>query len=380
MKCPYCPAKETRVKESKPAGSVIRRRRRCENGHTFTSEEMAVGHRLKDIAIRHSGDRMIGSGQSGRFNADRLRQDVHEGVLGLLTDGDVRDIVHGATSQLRDELPARAHLVTDLIWNERTRHLPGERPDRPAAYVWDTDIREVVENQLRLSKYRVQHVLYAMAFLGRADRPGRSGWHSAEDVLNWLFGEHTYVELKETIPQRSSVPVYTWRPTDPGPRPTQVLKAGRVSVIPRPAVGRHGNTDMIELREAGRVVEFDEKRFRESINRALLGRPGADEKCQGVAWWVLTDLQGVQRVHSAQLAVGVLDCLRRVDEIAYLRWVTHFKRLSQVTDLKDEAFALITHPDDKLAFDRSASPRKPVSIVGSSSTSHTDSLSVNPPR
>ncbi|WAL49926.1 hypothetical protein [Rhodococcus pyridinivorans] len=152
-----------------------------------------------------------------------------------------------------------------------------------------------------------------------------------------------------------------WRPTAPDQYPKYVLKAGRL--IATTSDGERVTQDDLEA-GAKRLVEFDLNRLLKSIRLALLGRGKPRGTVEAIAWWVLTDLAGQERVHSAQLAIGVLDCLRRIDDIAYLRWAAHVKAFPQVRNFKNEALGLINHPSDRLEFDSNASPRKILTIVG----------------
>lgn len=63
---------------------------------------------------------------------------------------------------------------------------------------------------------------------------------------------------------------------------------------------------------------------------------------------------GQRVVLTEQLAASVLECLRRVDDIAYLRWASIAKRMNSVRDFRDEALGLIEQPSPQLAFDPDA--------------------------
>ena len=92
----------------------------------------------------------------------------------------------------------------------------------------------------------------------------------------------------------------------------------------------------------------------------MLGRPGTGREHEYIVQWVLWGLAGQTSVHVSQLAIGVLDCLRRVDDIAYLRWAAVAKQMHTVTEVRDEAIALITHPSVNLNFRVEARPRRPI--------------------
>jgi transcriptional regulator NrdR family protein len=355
MKCPICAkslksAKDLHVAETRAArrdgeSFVVQKRvRRCDNNHSFSFTERYDDWTLENITIRQSGH---GKGRfhASPFDLERLRKDISAGVVGLLSDAEVREVARGVVEQLHDEMSKRVNPVTGKELDE----ISAPEGGLPTAFIWDFDVQEVVENQLVLSKYRVPHVLYATTFHGRVVGE-RKGWVRAEDVLGWLFSQEAYNDLKQPLPERKRVFEDRWRPLDPreGAPPLDVIKAGRI--IATTPEGDRTTPEVLET-VAGRLVRFNPKRFVESIQLALLGRPTRNETARNVAWWVLTELSGQQRVHSSQLSVGVLDCLRRVDDIAYLRWATHVKTFPQVRNFVTEAIGLIEHPSDRLVFE-----------------------------
>ncbi|GAB3347432.1 hypothetical protein GCM10027300_08440 [Modestobacter lapidis] len=52
-----------------------------------------------------------------------------------------------------------------------------------------------------------------------------------------------------------------------------------------------------------------------------------------------------------------MECLRRVDDIAYLRWMAISKSIDSVGDFRAEALALLTHPSPRLEFSVESQPR-----------------------
>jgi hypothetical protein len=64
----------------------------------------------------------------------------------------------------------------------------------------------------------------------------------------------------------------------------------------------------------------------------------------------LRPLHGQDLVSTSQLGVGVLNCLRQIDDIAYLRWATLMKNIESVAAFHAEARALVEHPSPRLKF------------------------------
>ncbi|MFF0529992.1 hypothetical protein ACFYT3_16550 [Nocardia amikacinitolerans] len=314
-----------------------RRKHVCDRGHVFYTLEEPEGWKLEqDVHVRRSGDKRV---QTTAFRPDRLQAELRAGVIGRMTENQIVEVVDAVVARLRHEIvPAKAKEITGDEWS-RLVEITGCR--RRLAALWDHEVREAVEYELwRRETYRTAHVLFAMAFIGRADCPGRQGWTCAEDVLEWMFGDTAYPDLREPIPYRTPASTCRWHPTTAPTFPVQVRKRD------------------------GAVVEYVHRRFLQSIQYALLGRPHAERVSHWVSWWVLRDLEGQRRVHSSQLSVGVLDCLRRLDDIAYLRWATQLKNFRAVREIKVEALGLITHPSDKILIDPDAEvlPRKLLSI------------------
>ncbi|OZF25987.1 hypothetical protein [Rhodococcus sp. 14-2483-1-2] len=372
MDCPQCkehlnlsePLKvhETRARRDAPHAFAVQKRVRvCKNGHKFNFTEMFDDWSLSNVMVRQSGPSRF---QAHHFDRSRLHADISKGVVGLLSDAEVREVARGVEEQLRDEMATRVRIVSPEEWAE------GNTPNspNPGPYIWDTDIRDVTENQLGLSKMRVPYVLYATTSRGRILGEKRPGWKSAKNVLEWIF--LTFPDLSQPIPERTKVYEERWRPRAPTSMPSEVIKAGRLIAtapdgrrlsaqeiqpeVPYPTTGPHHESpgpEELQLKTmARRLVRFSLERFVESIQLALIGRPTPNETARSVAAWVLTNLQGQDRVHSSQLSVGVLECLRRVDDIAYLRWSTHMKSYPQVRHVVTEALGLVTQPSDRLIF------------------------------
>lgn len=323
MECPQCGSDElTIVRSTKKAGTVARIRS-CPHGHRFNTEEQPVGWKLEDIRIRHSGDKRDG----GRFNSARLRGSVDQAVIRRLSEQELHEVVEDAVAQLR-AIAVRAPTMPGL---SRAKP-PGARNPKVYAYLDDSDIRDAIEIQLHKKGFRVEHVLYVMAIRGRTDISNRSGFRRAEDFLQWMYSaredDRGYPALREPAAIRPTVATTRWRPTRPHDVPKIVVK-----------------------RNEPEDVQFNEQRFRDSIVHALTGRDDRQATATGVMWWVLNGLEGQQRINSAQLAVGVMNCLRRVDDLAYLRWAVQLKDMPQVGNIHAEARALITHPSDRLQFD-----------------------------
>lgn len=326
MRCTTCGG-DTEVDRTRNVDGrrQVVRRRICKLNveHYFDTREQVTGLALESVQVRRSGDQRLAE---GGFDQARLVRDVRLGVLKRMTEDEVREVVRQAILDLEMRLSSLTHDMS-----------ADERQDRPGFRyaVMDSVIREAVERRLREHGRRMPHVLYALSTLGRADREGRAGFQHAGHVLTWMGESVNYPDLG--VPEElkpGPVPRDEWWPPGPPPLPERVIK-----------------------RDLARRKEFRFEQFRSSIAQAMLGRLGAQATSVNVASWVLWGLAGQRQVLTAQLAVGVMECLRRVDDIAYLRWTAISKNVESVSDFRAEAFSLITHPSPRLIFAPQGMPR-----------------------
>lgn len=350
MLCELCNS-TTRVVKTKEvsAGYVVTRTRECDGDpvHRYTTVESRPGGGLGLVAIRGSATNEL----LGMFDSTRLARDVENGVMKRMSRAQVRAAVDDALSELERIIRAQGKQVVDE--SERLRH--------PTAAYWihDHSITEVVENQLE-PRNRMALVLYALSIRGRSDRvgPGRDGWNSARDVLEWAAERFGYlkIDLRDPVGVQTEV----WRrPTVDAPVPQWVIKRSRRDSV------------------RGATRAFDYSQFVRSITKALAGRPGREATGDFIAQWVLWGLAGQPVILSSQLAVGVLDCLRRVDDIAYLRWSVIAKGTESVTEFASEARNLLIYPSPKLRFeDTRVAPRVAGSRADSLSEIDPELLSV----
>ena len=267
------------------------------------------------------------------FSAGRLRDDLSRAVLRLLPPQRVEEIARQVTADLDRGLRDHAR---DLSEAEQEQ-FPGYLLAVP-----EDVIRDLTESALR-PRNRMAHVMYALVTRGREDVRGRRGFADADAVLDWLHQPGNYANLRPlAIERRSDVGEDVWAPPARADRPDLVIKRARGET--------KGPVDRV-------TRQFSYPTFGGSIERALAGRARSEHRAAMVAEWVLWGLQGQRVVLTSQLSVGVMDCLRRLDDIAYLRWAVVAKNITSVTDLHQEAVALLTHPSPRLRFDPDWVPR-----------------------
>ncbi len=365
MLCRICKSRTKVVKTTTNlSGSEVVRLRVCSNNseHRFKTAESQRSLALSELAIRQTGSRTL----SGPFDFERLVRDIEGAVLQLGGKDShliVTMIALRAVSFLERKLPEIAKPLT----KPEQKRFP-----QLAGYIMDTHISDEVEAVLSRMKIRLASVLYALSIRGRADREGRPGWQTAEDVLRWLYEIHP--KLKQDIPPTVHVQSEEWTPVGKMPVPQYVMKKVRHATAPEQATrsrkavkpkrmehvleseflwprGGEAIGDNPGWRDGTQLLrKFDLDQFEGSIRKAMMGRPDSDIKSKLVARYVLQAIGGQPIVLTTQLAAGVLECLRRVDDIAYLRWAAIAKSFDNVTVFAEEAMALLTEPSPKLAF------------------------------
>ncbi|MDV8003190.1 hypothetical protein, partial [Rhodococcus sp. IEGM 1408] len=291
-----------------PSDGSIRRQRVCkgEGEHRIWSREEFEGWRLRDARVRRTSDRKVATA----FDQARLLRDLAESTLGKLSLDQSRDVVTNVVVGLQSRI-ANGEV-------ERVEIAPGSGVS--VLVLDDSTIRDEVEKQLLSAGHSIAHILYALTFRGRSDHG--AGWNSAEDVLAWLYSEPVYPQLRGATAVRPSVHESKWAPRPHGKDPDRVVKASRGDRRPQ-------------------VETFDLAQFQRSIQTVMVGRPQARHRAEYISWYVLRPLHGQSMVTSAQLGVGVEGALRRIDDIAYLRWVTAMKDMWTVEQFHDEARGLI---------------------------------------
>lgn len=305
-------------------GLAVRRRRVCAENptHVLDTLEQPVLVPLDGVFVRaHQDPRRL-----QRFSRKRLTTDIQDGVLKRLDPTALASVVDGVCGLLEDELGRLGQPATD-----DNRAAAGESVQ---VVVDDWRIRTLVERRLREQADAVAHVLFALSFRGRVDMGAEDGWQDAREFLGWLY--EVYPKLRQELPERASRAEERWWPPAPPQEPTRVIK------------------------RAGRPSPFRREQLEDSVRKALLGRQQSLRKGRLIVDWALWQLAGQDTVLTSQLAGMVVNTLRRVDDIAYLRYAGIAKAYETVEEYADEALALVRTPGPELIFDKRV-PRSPSS-------------------
>ena len=88
----------------------------------------------------------------------------------------------------------------------------------------------------------------------------------------------------------------------------------------------------------GRREAFDERKLRTGFERSLQKRPVSGEQIDVAVRNVIHALRmtGEREVASRRLGVFVMDELKKLDQVAYVRFASVYRRFEDVADFRDE--------------------------------------------
>ena len=92
------------------------------------------------------------------------------------------------------------------------------------------------------------------------------------------------------------------------------------------------------VKRDSRRVPFDEEKLRNGITRALEKRPVSAEQVEGVLTRLKQRLResGEREIHSHLLGEWVMEELQAVDEVAYVRFASVYRRFQDVNAFREE--------------------------------------------
>ena len=95
--------------------------------------------------------------------------------------------------------------------------------------------------------------------------------------------------------------------------------------------------DLTVLKNDGRRVPFDRDKLARSIRIALRKRPVQEEKIERVVNGIVRQLEasGENDIPSAQLGELVMETLRDVDAVAYVRFASVYRDFREAGDFRD---------------------------------------------
>ena len=92
------------------------------------------------------------------------------------------------------------------------------------------------------------------------------------------------------------------------------------------------------VKSDGRREGFDERKLRTGFERALQKRPVSGEQVDAAVRNVIHALRmtGEREIPSRRLGVLVMDELKKLDQVAYVRFASVYRRFEDVADFREE--------------------------------------------
>ncbi len=92
------------------------------------------------------------------------------------------------------------------------------------------------------------------------------------------------------------------------------------------------------IKSDGRREAFDERKLRTGFERALQKRPVTVEQVDAAVRGVIHSLRmtGERELPSRRLGVFVMDELKKLDQVAYVRFASVYRRFEDVADFREE--------------------------------------------
>ncbi|MGI5832001.1 MAG: transcriptional regulator NrdR [Thermoguttaceae bacterium] len=100
--------------------------------------------------------------------------------------------------------------------------------------------------------------------------------------------------------------------------------------------------DLRVIKRDGTRVPFDQEKLRKGVERACWKRPISDSQISELIERVKTRAEndGETEVDTDSLGESVLSCLRELDEVAYVRFASVYRKFSSVDDFSRELLRL----------------------------------------
>ena len=99
------------------------------------------------------------------------------------------------------------------------------------------------------------------------------------------------------------------------------------------------STQLLVSKKSGRFELFDEGKIVKGLKKACKGRPVTTEDILSIAQQVEDSIrsEGVVRVSSRQIGLAILEPLKKLDAVAYLRFASVYENFTCAEDFKRAA-------------------------------------------
>ena len=107
---------------------------------------------------------------------------------------------------------------------------------------------------------------------------------------------------------------------------------------------------LVIVKKDGRRQEFDPAKLRQKLRVALTKRPVGEAEIEALMARVEADLlaRGTAEVPSTAIGEAVLQELKALDEVAYIRFASVYRQFQDIEDLRREVEELRSPPGDDI--------------------------------
>ncbi|GAB6034422.1 transcriptional regulator NrdR [Galenea microaerophila] len=97
------------------------------------------------------------------------------------------------------------------------------------------------------------------------------------------------------------------------------------------------------IKSDGNRERFDEGKIRRGLIKALEKRPVASEEIDRVVSQITKRLmsEGVSEIHSSQIGEWLMEALREIDQVAYVRFASVYRSFQDVNAFREEIERLV---------------------------------------
>ena len=108
--------------------------------------------------------------------------------------------------------------------------------------------------------------------------------------------------------------------------------------------------DFKVVKKDGVREPFDAEKLRQGISKACWKRPVSSDQIEGIVSAVQTRLYGKfeKEVDSSQLGELIMDELRKVDQVAYIRFASVYRAFTDAKDFVEEVVPMLRETDNHL--------------------------------
>ncbi len=103
-----------------------------------------------------------------------------------------------------------------------------------------------------------------------------------------------------------------------------------------------GDVDFFVIKKDGSRERFDKEKIKRGIILACKNRPVTIEQIESLISKVLQDIkqEGNMEIESVKIGSKILKLLKKLDEVAYIRFASIYKSFKDLEDFKKEIFKL----------------------------------------